>query len=159
MIFVTLGTQDKPFTRLLKKIDDEIKNGNIDDEVVVQGGCTKIDTDRMTIFNQVSQQEFEEYIDKCDILLTHAGVGSIITGLKHSKKVVAVPRLAKYGEAANDHQIQLVENFSQEGYILGVNDLDNLSKILKDSKKFKPKKYVSNTEHFIEQLVDYIEKA
>lgn len=159
MIFVTLGTQDKPFTRLLKKIDEEIAKGNIEDEVIVQGGCSKIDTNNMTIFNQVSQQEFEEYIEKCEILLTHAGVGSIITGLKYGKKVVAVPRLAKYGEAANDHQIQLVENFSQEGYILGVNNLDDLVKVIKDAKKFKPKKYVSNTEHFIDQLVDYIEKA
>lgn len=158
MIFVTLGTQDKPFTRLLEKIDKEIAKGNIKDEVIVQGGCSKIDTNTMTIFNQVSQQEFEEYIDKCEILLTHAGVGSIITGLKYGKKVVAVPRLAKYGEAANDHQIQLVENFSQEGYILGVNNLDELVEVLKVAKKFKPKEYVSNTDNFINQLVEFIEK-
>lgn len=158
MIFVTLGTQDKPFTRLLQKIDEEISNGNIKDKVIVQGGCTKLNTKNMEIFNQVSQQEFEEYINNCDILLTHAGVGSIITGLKYNKKVVAVPRLAKYGEAANDHQIQLVENFSQEGYILGVENLDDLSKVLKDTKKFKPKNYVSNTENFINQLVEFIEK-
>lgn len=158
MIFVTLGTQDKPFTRLLKKIDEEINKGNIKEEIIVQGGCTKIDTKNMKIFNQVSQQEFEEYIKKCDLLLTHAGVGSIITGLKYDKKVVAVARLAKYGEAANDHQIQLIENFSQEGYILGVNDLNDLSKVLKEAKKFKPKKYISNTKKFVDQLINYIER-
>jgi len=158
MIFVTLGTQDKPFTRLLQKIDEEIRNGNIKDKVIVQGGCTKLNTKNMEIFNQVSQEKFEEYINNCDILLTHAGVGSIITGLKYNKKVVAVPRLAKYEEAANDHQIQLVENFSQEGYILGVDNLDDLSKVLKETKKFKPKPYVSNTDNFIKQLIDFIEK-
>ena len=51
MIFITLGTQDKPFTRLLEAVQREIDNGNIKDKVVVQAGCTKFKTDDMEIFD------------------------------------------------------------------------------------------------------------
>ncbi len=157
MIFVTLGTQDKPFSRLLEQIEQEIKKGNIKEQVIVQGGCTKFDTKNMTIFDQIEHEKFIEYIKQSDLIITHAGVGSIIDGLKFNKKIIAVPRLAKYGEAANDHQIQLVENFANEGYIIGVNDLNELDKGLKKVKKFKPRTYISNNQNFVDKLIDYIE--
>lgn len=68
-----------------------------------------------------------------------------------------MPRLAKYGEHINDHQKQIIEKFDEAGNIIGVSDLDNLSKYLKMVKKFKPKKYKSNTNNMIklvEKLID-----
>lgn len=157
MILVTLGTQDKPFTRLLDAIQREIDNGNIKDKVVVQAGCTKYDTKDMKIFDLIPLEDFDKLMGECDLLITHGGVGSIITGLKKDKKVIAVPRLAKYGEHINDHQKQIIEKFDEAGNIIGVSDLDNLSKYLKMVKKFKPKKYKSNTNNMIklvEKLID-----
>lgn len=157
MILVTLGTQDKPFTRLLYAIQREIDNGNIKDKVVVQAGCTKYDTKDMEIFDLIPLEDFDKLMGECDLLITHGGVGSIITGLKKDKKVIAVPRLAKYGEHINDHQKQIIEKFDEAGNIIGVSDLDNLSKYLKKVKKFKPKKYKSNTNNMIklvEKLID-----
>lgn len=157
MILVTLGTQDKPFTRLLDAIQREIDNGNIKDKVVVQAGCTKYDTKDMEIFDLIPLEDFDKLMGECDLLITHGGVGSIITGLKKDKKVIAVPRLAKYGEHINDHQKQIIEKFDEAGNIIGVSDLDNLSKYLKMVKKFKPKKYKSNTNNMIklvEKLID-----
>ena len=61
----------------------------------------------------VDREKFSELISKCDILITHGGVGSIITGLQNNKKVIVAPRLAKYNEHMNDHQIQITENFSK----------------------------------------------
>ena len=60
MILVTLGTQDKEFTRLLEAIDREIKNGVITDKVVVQAGCTKFKSDNMEIFDLIPANEFDE---------------------------------------------------------------------------------------------------
>lgn len=157
MILVTLGTQDKPFTRLLDAIQREIDNGNIKDRVVVQAGCTKYDTKDMELFDLIPLEDFDKLMGECDLLITHGGVGSIITGLKKDKKVIAVPRLAKYGEHINDHQKQIIEKFDEAGNIIGVDDLDNLSKYLKMVKKFKPKKYKSNTNNMIklvEKLID-----
>ncbi len=150
MILVTLGTQDKPFKRLLEELQREIDSGLIKDKVVVQAGCTKFETDKMEIFDLIPMEDFDELMKKCDILITHGGVGSIIAGLRNGKKVIAVPRLAKYGEHINDHQKQIIEKFNEAGNIIGIEEMDELPEALKRIKKFKPKKYVSNTKNMIE---------
>ena len=157
MIFVTLGTQDKLFTRLLKDIEREIKKGNIKEEVVVQAGFTKYKSDVMKIFDLLDKDEFDKYIEACDLMITHGGVGSILTGLKQQKKIIACPRLAKYNEHINDHQKEIVEKFASAHYILSYNENDNLGEIIKKAKKFKPDKYKSNTENMIKLIKEYID--
>jgi len=158
MIFITLGTQDKPFTRLLDKVESLLKEKKIKTRVVVQAGCTKYKSKYMEIFELLPMDEFEKMMDSCDILITHGGVGSIVTGLKKNKKVLAVARLKKYGEHTNDHQLQIIEEFSKKGYILPVNNLDDLENILNQVDKFKPKKYKSNTDHMVKIVEQQIEK-
>ena len=155
MIFVTLGTQDKSFVRLLKKIEELLQKGVINDEVVVQAGFTKFESNYMKIHKLISFDEFEEYMDKCSLLITHGGVGSIINGIKRNKKVIAVPRLKSFKEHTNDHQIQIVNNFANAGYILKSN-CDDLEIKYKSIKKFNPKKFISNNENFVENLRNYI---
>ena len=158
MILVTLGTQDKPFTRLLNKLEEELENGNITDEVIVQAGNTKFKSKYMKIFDFIPLAEFSDLIKKCDLLITHGGVGSIITGLKNNKKVIGIARLKKYGEHTNDHQLQILENFDANGYIIYLNNLDELGKTINKAKKFKPKKYKSNTNSMIKLIENYIEQ-
>ncbi len=159
MILVTLGTQDKDFSRLLRSIDKEIQNGNIKDQVIVQAGFTSKNykSDNMEIFDLIDRDEFNEYVKKCDYLITHGGVGSILNGLKNNKKIIACPRLFKYKEHVNDHQVQIVNEFSKKGFILAYNDGDDLGKIINKLKSFKPKKFVSNTDNFIKLISDYID--
>ena len=91
------------------------------------------------------------------MIITHGGVGSIISGLKNNKKVIVCPRLHKYDEHENDHQLQITENFSKQGYVLSFLENDCLEKILKKIKKFEPKKYKSNTKNMIkliEKIID-----
>ncbi len=157
LIFVSLGTQDKEFTRLLKLLDKEIEKGVIKEKVIVQAGYTKYTSKNMQIFDYVPKEDFEKYITKCDILITHGGVGSIFTGLKHDKKVLVMPRLAKYKEQHNDHQLEITEEFTKEGYILFFNDEKTFEKAYKKAEKFKPKKYKSNTQNMIRLIEDFIE--
>ena len=157
MIFVTLGTNDESFERLLIAIDKEIEKGNIKERVVVQAGCTKYESKNMEIMDLVPREEFDKLISECDLLITHGGVGSILTGINKGKKVIAVPRLAKYNEHGNDHQLQIVENFSERKYILAVKDINKLGKTIEKAKKFKPQKFVSNTNNIINMIEDYID--
>ena len=157
MIFVTLGTNDEEFTRLLKAIDKEIEKGTIKEKVIVQAGCTKYQSENMEIMDLIPREEFDKYISECDLLITHGGVGSILAGINHNKKVIAVPRLAKYKEHGNDHQLQIVNNFSERKYILAVKDLNKLGKTIKKARKFKPQKFVSNTHNIINMIEDYID--
>lgn len=156
MILVTLGTQDKPFKRLLNAIQKEIDNGNINEKVVVQAGKTKFKSKDMEIFDLIPTEQFNNLIKNCDILITHGGVGCITCGLVNNKKIIGVARLKKYGEHTNDHQLQILENFSDAGYILYLENLNNLNEILKQVKDFKPKKYKSNTKNMINLLENYI---
>lgn len=157
MILVTLGTQDKQFVRLLDIVQEQIDLGNIKDKVIVQAGCTKYESKDMEIFSLIDRDKFGDLIKQCDILITHGGVGSIITGLNNNKKVIVVPRLAKYKEHINDHQMQITDNFSKEGYILPLYENDDLGMVLKNIKKFKPKKFKSNTDNMIELICNYID--
>ena len=157
MIFVTLGTNDNSFERLLKAIDKEIEKGTIKDKVIVQAGCTKYESKNMEILDLIPREEFDRLISECDLLITHGGVGSILTGVNNGKKVIAVPRLAKYKEHGNDHQLQIVDNFSERKYILAVKDLNKLGKTIEKAKTFKPKKFVSNTNNIINMIEDYID--
>ncbi len=153
MIFVTLGTQDRKFYRLLESIQKQIDNKTIKEEVIVQAGCSSdFKTKDMKIFDLISMDEFDKYIKKCNILITHGGVGSIITGLKNKKIVIAAPRLKEYGEHQNNHQLQIIENFAKEGYIIPLDDFDKLGNKIKEAKKFKPKEFKSNTEKFVKLI-------
>lgn len=96
MILVTLGTQDKSFERLLKAIDKEIEKGNIKDKVLVQAGYTKYKSDNMEIFKSVSNDRLEELMDEASLIITHGGVGSILTALKHHKKVIYLFHFSRY---------------------------------------------------------------
>ena len=157
MILVTLGTQDKSFERLLKAIQKQIDLGVIKDRVVVQAGCTKFKSNDMEIFDLIPIDEFDKLVEECDVLITHGGVGSIITGLNKNKKVIAAARLAKYREHINDHQLQIIDNFSKSGYILKLDDFDNLGNLLKQVNSFKPKKYKSNVDNFRNIITNYID--
>ena len=157
MILVTLGTQDKDFSRLLKAVEKQIKNGVIKDKVVAQVGTTKYNSDLIEMFDLIPVDKFDELMNECDILITHGGVGSILSGLKNNKVVIAAARLKKYKEHVNDHQLEIIENFSNAGYILELKDFEKLDEVLEKSKKFKPKKYESNTENFVKILEEYID--
>ncbi len=154
MILVTLGTQKQDFSRLLQYIEDS----NIDDEIIVQAGHTKFRSKKMKIFDFIPYEEMYKYIKKADVVITHSGTGSVLTPLKAGKKVIVCARLSKYGEHVDDHQKQLVEIFKDEGYVLELTEEDKLDELMKMLKNFKPKKYVSNTNNFIEQLKKEIEE-
>ncbi|CCY46291.1 putative uncharacterized protein [Firmicutes bacterium CAG:822] len=157
MIFVALGTQDKSFERLLKIIDENIQNKVINEEVIVQSGYTKYKSDNMQIFDYVSMDDFNKYINECSLFITHGGVGNILSALKVNKKIIAVPRLAKYKEHTNDHQLQIVNNFYEKAYILRLLENDDFKDVYEKSKTFVPKKWISNNENLLKKIKEYID--
>ena len=157
MILVMLGTQNNSFHRLLEEIDDLINKGIITDEVVVQAGHTKYKSKNMKIFSLTSQEELEELIEKADLVITHGGVGSIISSLKKGKKVIAVPRLHEYKEHVNNHQKEIVETFDKKGYIIGIQDVKQLNEAIEKSKDFVPEKYLSSNKKMLSIIENFID--
>lgn len=159
MIFVTLGTQDKQFRRLL----DATLALRIDEKVVIQYGSTKPDEDMVEnleknfeLHQYLSNEEFEKYMKEARVIITHAGVGTIIEGLKLDKMMIVAARLKKYKEHVNDHQLQIMDTFEKEGYILRLDDFSKLPELLKEN--FKPKKFNSNKNNFNTYLEEEIYK-
>ena len=154
MILVTLGTQKQDFSRLLKYIEES----NIKDEIIVQAGYTKFNSNKMKIFDFINYDDMERYIEKADLIITHAGTGSVLTPLKMGKKVIVCSRLSKYGEHVDNHQKQLTEVLKEAGYILELDENNKLNDLIHDLNDFKPKKYISNNTEFIKKLKDEIER-
>lgn len=157
MTLIILGTQDKTFPRLLKAIEREIKKGNIKDKVIVQAGQTKYESKNMEIFDFIEMNKFNSLLKEADLVITHGGVGTILSAIRLNKKVIAVPRLKKYMEHENDHQIQIVKEFDKLGYIKACLNLKKLDKVLEEIKDFKPKKYKSNNNRMIKIIENYID--
>lgn len=153
MILITLGTQKQQFTRLLNLIEES----NIKEEIIVQAGNTKFDSKKMKILDFLSYEEMNKLIDAADLIITHGGTGSIIAPLSKFKKVIACARLKKYGEHIDDHQIEIVEMFADKNYILKIDENTDINELIKLSKKFKPKKYISNKDKFIKNLKKLID--
>lgn len=156
MILVILGTQDKPFNRLIQAIEEQIELNNIKDEVIVQAGSTKYESDKMKIIDYMQIEEFNKLVQDADFIITHAGVGSILTGLKYNKKIIAAARLKKYGEHVNDHQQQILDNFAENKYILKLDDFKKLNEVLEKVKEFKPEKFEKNNDIFIKKMENQI---
>ena len=156
MIFVSLGTNDKSFERLLKTIDNEIQLGNIKDKVIVQSGYTKYTSNNMEVVDLMPMDKFNKCINDCDILITHGGVGTILDGLKKGKKIIAFPRLSKYMEHVNDHQVEIIEEFYNSGFIL-TGEVNDVSSLIKECGSFNPKSYKSNNYRFNKLISDTID--
>lgn len=151
MIFITLGSQKFQFNRLLMAADEL----QTDEEIFAQIGCSDYKPRNYKYKNFLDRDEFSEVMDKVDIVITHGGTGTIMGALKRGKKVIAVPRLAEYGEHVDDHQLQLVERFKELDLIYACEDMD-LEKALKVVNNHRYKKYNSNTETIIRSLEKFI---
>lgn len=158
MILVVLGTQDKTFPRLVQSVDEALEKGEIKDKVVVQAGQTKYESKNMEIFDFLPAPEFEKLMDEADIIITHGGAGSILSAIQKNKKIIAAPRLAKYKEHHNDHQKQIIGEFVRQGYLLELEDFSKIGEMIEKCKKFKPKKFQSNTKNMISLLENYIDQ-
>lgn len=157
MILVLLGTQDNSFERLLKEVENCIEKNIIKEEVIVQAGNTKYVSNKMKIYDFIAPDKLNELIEKSNYVITHGGVGSIIEAIKNNKKVIAVPRKYEYKEHVNNHQMQIVENFNLQGYIIGLKEVEDLPSAIAKIDNFEPKKYVSNTKNFIQLIENYID--
>lgn len=156
MILVVLGTQDKPFTRLLEAIQNQCRQEEIRERIVVQAGHTFFLSDDMEIFDFLPEPEMERMICEADIIITHAGVGSVVSALKYGKKVIAAARLKKFGEHVNDHQTQLLDVLEKKGYILTLREFDKLDEVLRKAKDFKPKKLGAKQNKIVKLIEEFI---
>jgi UDP-N-acetylglucosamine transferase subunit ALG13 len=106
-IFLTVGKHYMPFNRLLSTIDRAIDTGIISHKIIAQIGNSTYKPRNFESFSFSERERYEYLMQNCRCMISHAGAGVILEGLQLSKPILLVPRLTKYGEHTNDHQLEL----------------------------------------------------
>ncbi len=156
MIFITVGSQKFQFDRLLKAVDDLVEDGTIEDEVFAQSGASNYKPKHFKSKDFLNREEFQDVMERSTIVITHGGTGAIVGAIKRGKKVVAVPRLKKYGEHVDDHQLQLIAEFTKSNLISSCEDMSQLGQVLRELKTKEFNRYQSNTERYLQAISEFI---
>ena len=127
MIFVTVGTHEQGFSRLLKKIDDLVENGLIHEEVFIQRGYSQYIPKYSRYADFIPYRELLESIKKSRIVITHAGPGSIMDCIRDGIVPIVVPRQKQYREHVDDHQINFCKKIENKYSTIIVYDIEDLS--------------------------------
>ncbi len=128
VIFVTVGTQ-LPFDRLLSSIDRWAGN-NSDTEVIIQACSSDVEFENIKVTQFFSPQEYKEIVARCDVIIGHAGMGTIITAHEHNTPLVIMSRLYKLGEHRNDHQLSTAKKFREVKGVYVVDDEASLFEVM-----------------------------
>lgn len=158
MIFVVLGTQKFQLNRLLIEIDDLIETGGITQEVIAQIGVSDYTPKHYQYYRYMDKKQFDDYISRATVVITHSGVGSIISALKSKKPVVIYPRLHKYREHVDDHQLDIAKAFERKKYVICRHDDVLLPQVMKQCRQYPFEEYVSNTNRMINIIQDFLSK-
>lgn len=157
-VFVTTGSRSFSFDRLVKAIDKASFGDALGRsvEVLAQIGASEYRPESVEYVDFLSRLDFHHQIAIADVVITHGGTGAIIGAVTKGKKVVAVPRLAEFNEAVDDHQIELVRQLDAMGLIKGCFDLEKLAECTAEAVNSEFRPYKSNTENVLDSIDDFI---
>lgn len=126
MIFVCVGSRDYQFNRLIKALDKLVAEKIVTEKIVAQIGQSEYEPKNYEWHRFIDRDDFKKYQNQADLIISHGGTGALIGALKLGKQVIAVPRLAKFGEHIDDHQTQISGILAKEGYLREVIDVSTL---------------------------------
>ncbi len=143
-VLVTVGTHG-PFDRLVKEVERLHAEGRIASPVVAQVGPGGYQSPDFRCFESCHQPEMERLLQRSHLLITHAGTGSILSGLKAGCKVIAISRQSRFGEHYDDHQLEILEEMQARGAVLGGRDPSCLASLLEQVTDFLPRDVTVST--------------
>lgn len=161
MIFVTVGTHEQPFNRLIKEVDDLVQKKIINEKVIIQYGYSTYNAKNCEMHKWMTFEQMQEAFAKARIVITHGGPSSFIEALRMKKIPIVVPRQHEFNEHINNHQVDFVrlvaDKMNNVIPIYQINDLKDVivsyNKIIEQKQDIK----LSNNEKFniaIEKLVE-----
>lgn len=160
MIFVTVGTHEQPFDRLLKCIDKMVVDGKIKEEVIVQKGYTDFELKHCKEYKLIGYDEMQKYIQEARMVITHGGPASFIAPLSIGKIPIVVPRKKEYNEHVNNHQLDFAKQVEKrmKNIIVAEDEEELEDAIINYDDKIKKlnSNMISNNKKFIERLNESI---
>lgn len=158
MILITVGSQKFQFNRLLKWIDQLIEENLIDgDTIFAQTGFSDYKPKNYKYKNFLEKDELDNWYEKCDTVITHAGTASIIKPSNLGKKIIVIPRDKSYGEHIDNHQYEIAEAFKKKGYCITVKKFSDLKNILINLESLNFYRYKSNNSIFVGKLLKILD--
>ena len=131
MIFVTVGTHEQPFDRLVEKMDKLVADGVIREPVMIQTGYSTYEPKHCTFQKLLPYPEMERYIREARIIITHGGPASFISALQVGRIPIVVPRKSELNEHVNDHQVEFSRAVAQrKNNILVAEDMQQLENLI-----------------------------
>jgi UDP-N-acetylglucosamine transferase subunit ALG13 len=138
-------------------VDQLIEAGVIREPVFAQTGHSDYVPRHFSWTPFLPKAEFEEKISRCRLLITHSGVGTIITGIKNKKPTIVYPRLAKYAEHVDDHQLEIATAFAEKNLVLLCGDGDDLADRIREAMGHSFSPYHSQRENMIATIRGYLD--
>ena len=157
MIFLTVGTLF-PFDRLVEAVDNAVAKGFIKENVFAQIGKTDFEPKNLEYVEALDKDMFEQKVTKADYLISHAGIGSITTALERNKPLLVMPRMKRFKEHVNDHQVSTARKFEQLGHVLVVYSVDELPSKIKQLRTFHPKSRASQAHLVAERIAQFLKE-
>lgn len=157
MIFVVLGTQKFQLNRLLQKLDEYVEKKMISDEIFAQIGSSTYKPKYYKYAEFMDKKDFDETIRKADVIISHSGVGTIITAINAQKPVVVYPRLVKYKEHVDNHQLDIAKAFETKKYVLCCYENDDLLEKINKSREYHFDEYVSQQKQIVGIIKKFME--
>lgn len=131
MIFVTVGTHEQQFNRLVQKVDELKRDGVINEKVIIQTGFSTYEPQYCEWKKLIPYSDMIRYINEARIVITHGGPSSFIMPLQVGKVPIIVPRQYQFGEHVNDHQVLFVKEVTKRmNNIVSVFDIEKLGDII-----------------------------
>ena len=150
MIFVTVGTHEQQFNRLIKEVDRLKKNGTIKEDVFIQIGYSDYKPKYCKWSKYIEFDEMQDYISKARVVITHGGPASFLSVLARNIPLIVVPRKLEFAEHVNDHQLDFARRINQQGYSIqyidNINELELMLKEVESTKEFISHNYKFNKE-------------
>jgi beta-1,4-N-acetylglucosaminyltransferase len=123
MIFVTVGMHSAGFERLVRAADEMASF--VEEPVIIQRGGTQYTPKFSEYFDFADEAQMLDWLARARVVVAHGGAGSILNTLQVGKPLVVVPRLKRFGEVIDDHQMELAEALVQQGRTVAVTDLSS----------------------------------
>jgi len=155
MIFLTVGTQF-PFDRLVQALDDIVDQSLIDEEIFAQIGESSYKPRNFESVASLGKRMFDKYVKKASAIISHAGIGIITIALENEKPLLVMPRLKKYGEVVNDHQVTITKKFEKLGHVLAAYGVKELPRKIKQLSTFVPKARESQIHFVVQRISEFL---
>ncbi len=157
MIFLTVGTI-LPFDRLVRAVDAAVGHGLIQDEVFAQIGKTKTVPQYIESTDVLDKDTFGAKVNQASSIISHAGMGSITMALTNNKPLLVMPRLKRFGEHVNDHQLGTAQKFEKLGCVVVAYSEEELPEKVRQLETFVPKQRTATPEAVARRIAGFLDE-